>query len=319
MTPPWQRPVVLVHNGHGDKLLTLPALRALCSLLPGRLRLICNVGDGARFYTSLAVHETCEIAFRRGPERWHFDAAEAARAIGDADALLFPNTWFNDDVAQLLARFPRAESAGYFPEFTHCLREGRLHAADQAFQIPRWLDPTLRLEDFSYPPRFDPQAVEAALRIRETLGPPRRVLVVHMTTRTNKMWPLASWLELLDAFLGEHPDYVAFIVGPEPFELAIDGARRIIPIYGLSLPVAFALVGTADLFVGIDSCMLHAADLYRVPGVGLFGPTSERRWGFRFGPHRHVRAPGAMEALAVGEVLAALEALVPQYPSVLAV
>jgi hypothetical protein len=319
MTPAWQRPVVLVHNGHGDKLLTLPALRALCALLPGRLRLVCDVGDGARFYTGLAVRETCEIAFRRDPERWRFDACEAARAIGDADALLFPITWFTPDVAQLLARFPHAVSVGYFPDFTHRLPGGRLHAADQAFRIPSWIDPALRLEDFSYPPRLDPQAVEAALRIRETLGPPRRVLAVHMTTRTQKMWPLASWLRLLDAFLGAHPDYVAFIVAPEPFELAIDGSRRIIPMYGLPLPVAFALVGTADLFVGIDSCMLHAADLYRVPGVGLFGPTCEKEWGFRFGPHRHVRATGAMETLAVEEVLAALEALVPQYPSVLAV
>jgi ADP-heptose:LPS heptosyltransferase len=69
------------------------------------------------------------------------------------------------------------------------------------------------------------------------------------------------------------------------------------------------LVGTADLFVGIDSSMLHAADLARVPGVGLFGPTRAAEWGFRFAPHRHVDRT-TMADITVDAVLDALEELV---------
>jgi hypothetical protein len=54
--------------------------------------------------------------------------------------------------------------------------------------------------------------------------------------------------------------------------------------------------------------MLHAADLARVPGVGLFGPTRSATWGFRFGPHRHLDER-KMADITVDEVLRALEDL----------
>jgi ADP-heptose:LPS heptosyltransferase len=69
------------------------------------------------------------------------------------------------------------------------------------------------------------------------------------------------------------------------------------------------LVATADLFVGIDSSMLHAADLARVPGVGLFGPTRAVEWGFRFAPHRHIDM-STMADITVQSALDAMEELV---------
>jgi hypothetical protein len=319
VTRAWRRPVVFFHNGQGDKLLARPALRALCAIFPGRLRMVCHEGDADRFYSEIAFAGVGEVAFRRQSGEWRFDADAGVEAVGDADGLVFLNTWFSQDVADLLARFPRAESVGFFREFTHRLPgAGRRHAVETAFQLPLWLDPSLRLEDFSYPPRFDARTVEAALRIRETLGPPRRVLAVHMTTAAEKMWPLDRWRELLRRFLAAHADYVALVLAPGPFGFEGTALARVIPVYGLPLATAYALVGTADLFAGVDSCMLHAADLYRVPSVGLFGPTSAREWGVRFGPHRHV-AREAMDRIGVDDALAALEDLVPQYPSALAV
>jgi ADP-heptose:LPS heptosyltransferase len=85
----------------------------------------------------------------------------------------------------------------------------------------------------------------------------------------------------------------------------------VLSLPGLPLSYAMALVAASDLFLGVDSCMLHAADFHRVPGVGLFGPTSPRRWGFRFGPHRHVAVAGAIDQIGTAEVLAALESLAP--------
>jgi len=52
---------------------------------------------------------------------------------------------------------------------------------------------------------------------------------------------------------------------------------------------------------------LHAADLFRVPGVGLFGPTDPYRWGFRLSPHgRSIWGMGMMEAISREAVLEAL-------------
>jgi hypothetical protein len=44
-------------------------------------------------------------------------------------------------------------------------------------------------------------------------------------------------------------------------------------------------------------------------GVGLFGPTSSHRWGYRFGKFRAVQGRGTMDAIQVDEVCNALRAV----------
>ena len=55
--------------------------------------------------------------------------------------------------------------------------------------------------------------------------------------------------------------------------------------------------------------MLHAADLFNVPGVGLFGPTSSAEFGFKFSRHHHVQADGTMDTIDPFNVLILLETL----------
>jgi ADP-heptose:LPS heptosyltransferase len=106
---------------------------------------------------------------------------------------------------------------------------------------------------------------------------------------------------------------MVWVVGMGHEELSVGSERdRIIPMLGLPLDLTMGLVANADVFVGIDSSMLHAADLARVPGVGLFGPTRAAIWGFRFAPHRHVEMSSMAEITAV-EVLGALEDLVGEH------
>ena len=63
----------------------------------------------------------------------------------------------------------------------------------------------------------------------------------------------------------------------------------------------------ADLFLGIDSCFLHAADLFRIAGIGLFGPTDPFRFGFRLSPRvLTFWGKGCMEAIRPAAVLDAL-------------
>ena len=72
------------------------------------------------------------------------------------------------------------------------------------------------------------------------------------------------------------------------------------------------LVAESDFFIGIDSCMLHVADMARVPGVGLFGPTSAKEFGFYIGPNITIQADGSMEKIEVDMVTNALDHLVAQ-------
>jgi len=62
--------------------------------------------------------------------------------------------------------------------------------------------------------------------------------------------------------------------------------------------------------------MLHAADLFRVPSVGLFGSTMAVEWGIRFASGVNIQAPGAMSAISVTLVLEAVKsAMSSQLPA----
>ena len=128
-----------------------------------------------------------------------------------------------------------------------------------------------------------------------------------------KTWGETRWVEALDAFLEKHADFVVLLVGRPKRPVDTEqwaNAGRVIPCYGLSLPTSCCLVAESDFFIGIDSCMLHVADMARVPGVGLFGPTNAKEFGFYIGPHIMIQAGGSMEKIEVDMVSRALDQLV---------
>jgi len=114
----------------------------------------------------------------------------------------------------------------------------------------------------------------------------------------------------MHSFLERHPEFVILVLDFRRWKLGAGEFKdRIIQYPHAALPYKFSMLGESDLFLGVDSCMLHAADLFRIPGVGLFGPSDPRRAGFRFAPHRHVSKPKGMEYIREQEVLEALEFL----------
>jgi hypothetical protein len=58
--------------------------------------------------------------------------------------------------------------------------------------------------------------------------------------------------------------------------------------------------------------MLHVADMARVPGVGLFGPTSAKEFGFYIGPHIMIQADGSMDKIGIDMVTEALNRVVAE-------
>jgi hypothetical protein len=304
-------PAVIFSNGIGDHLLNLPALRALTALFPGRLTLICDKDAREIFFSDLLLRSVCEVDFQIREDGKIFDVESVVRAVGPCDLLISLNPWHSVSIDRFLEILAPPRSIGFFPAFHVTLkRDYRKHSAELAFDIPRFLDPSLQLDNFTAPPLFPPHHVYRAHRIRHVIPSDFRVMAVHADTQVEKMWPPTRFVSLLHTFLGHHPDFLVFIVGAKNMHLDSGGqSSDIIPWYGLSLPTAICLVAQADLFLGVDSCMLHAADLFRVPGVGLFGPTNCEEWGFRFGRGRHVCGNGSMENISESAVLQALESL----------
>ena len=309
-------PVAIFANGFGDCLISLPALRAAASFFKGRLTLVCPPGIARLFFSDLTLGVICGCEMRQVPQGRAFDADELSKRLMGCDLLLsFNSTWHSPDVDRLLALLSPAASVGFFPSFQIVLpRVPDKHSADLAFDVTQRLKPSSRLEDFAAPPVFPSKAHQLARQMRGLVPAGARVLVVHADTKPEKMWPAERFVAVLDEFLEHHPDFITFVVGS--CRLPLDAGRhgkRVFLCYELPLPVSLALVGEADLFLGVDSCMLHAADLFRVPGVGLFGPTNCAEWGFRIGPHRHVCGDDhCIQRVSVPDVLDALESLLAE-------
>jgi ADP-heptose:LPS heptosyltransferase len=309
-----ERPVTFFTNGIGDALLALPALRALSQTFEGRLTLICDRRDHHLFYHELPVRRIIEIPdlrIERPQLRRIFDVEQLSAAVGRADLFISLVAWQAPSLTALIDKLSPDAVVGFFPDAHFVVPPDRdIHSADLDFAVARRIDASLRIDDFSWPPRLPEAAERFARDLRQSLPEWARLLVVHPDTGRAKCWSAESFVRLLDEWLDRRPDFLAWIVGMPYAPLDVEGhAARVVSCAGLPLAESVALVGQADLFIGIDSCMLHAADLFRVPGVGLFGPTSVTEWGFRFGPHRHVQGAGSLASVPVGAVLEVLDDL----------
>ena len=87
----------------------------------------------------------------------------------------------------------------------------------------------------------------------------------------NKDWSTEMWEQLA----AENKQYNFFQLGSAT-EPLIKGT---VDMRGLTLRESFALIKYADGFVGIDSCLAHAASAVDTPAVVMFGPTTPVLWG----------------------------------------
>jgi len=309
---PFKFPAAIFGNAIGDHLLALPALRALAALFPSRLSLICMPGSRRRFFPDLRLRSVCEVKMpSRGRRERAFAAARVVERVGKCDLFLSLNPWHSQSVDRLLKLLSPEISIGFSPAFQVALpRDETTHRADLAFGVPAYLDRELRLEDFAYAPRLPAQCRPRVRRFLRWAAPRKRILAVHTETKADKSWPRERFNTVMHSFLERHRDFVILVLDFRNWNLAGGEFKdRIIQSPHLPLPYAFSMVGESDLFLGVNSCMLHAADLFRVPGVGLFEPGGDRRWGFRFSRHRHVSHPRSVKRIRERDVLEALESL----------
>lgn len=308
----FRQPVVLFANGIGDHLLTLPALRALSRLFQGRLTVVCLPYAIDSLFAPLLIKRFVEFAASDFIDRDFFDADSLADRIGVCDLLISLNPWHSSSVDRLIEILGVDETVGHFPWFKHpCEPKHGQHSMEYAFSIAQLFEPDLRLQDFAFPLTLHTSAVQFAEKVRELVPTGGFVLGIHADTRPSKTWPPAKFSEFLHRFLHRHKDAYALLLGTRdsgietgPYE------NRIIPCYGLPLECSLALLQTTDAFVGVDSCFLHQADLSRIPGVGLFGPTSPAEFGFLFSRHRHLAVDADISQIKVEEVLEATEEVI---------
>lgn len=322
-----ERPTVYFSTLIGDSVLTLPTLRALGEMFDAPLTLLCpKIAFDLCFreVNSRLVDITGSppVGPALGPpSNRGLDYDTLAAEIGPVDLFINAVPWdvpSNVFVRPLRQRLGPTTSIG-FPtgdSYDVVIPRDVPHSADLTFKLARLFDPSARIETYARPVPIPPAAQEQVGAVRAALPAGVKVLAVHAdTTWAKKRWPVTRFVDLLDRFLARHRDFVAWVVGMGDEDLDVGRERdRVFSYLGLPLDVAMGMVSGADLFVGVDSCMLHAADLARVPGVGLYSPTQPAVWGFRFAPHRHVYG-STMADITVDEVLEAMEGLIGTSPA----
>jgi hypothetical protein len=304
-----KRPALVFLNGIGDHFINLPAIRAAGNLFPGQMRIICRAG-AAELFSDVSVSSVHEIHWGLDQRDQVLASDFVANILAPCDLLISLNPWHTEAVDRMLDRVRPVQSVGFFPKFsTYVPLNFEKHSAELAYDIPRALGSSVPIARLSGPPKFPEWAKTAAASLLSSLPPDSRVLALHPETLKEKMWCLDKFRAFIDAFLDLHPDFFMLVIGVT--DLSLDRgkhAARVIPCQGLPFYTSATLVAGADLFVGVDSCMLHVADIFRVPSVGLFGPTNPAEFGFRLTKvHHQIFGKGTMDAIEVSWVIAAVE------------
>lgn len=311
--------VVFYCNGLGDALMTLPSLRALGDHYGERLLLICSAIDQrVLFQHNLRVRtHTIAVHYDSGGHR--FDVAAVVTAVPRCALLIRLVPWQSPSL-RALAEAWQTPTVGCFADCDTAVTWSRArHAALNAFAIVRKLVPTAEIADWDQPPLLRDQAWQIAAKVAALMPEQAELIAIHPESRPEKSWPPAAWRGLLDALLAQRPRAVVLVLSRQATGLDNGTyAARICACAGLPLDAAYALVARCALFIGVDSCLLHAADAFRIPSVALFGPSDPAEFGLLWAPHRLLRALpiSAIEPAAVLEkTLALLNTQAPQPPT----
>lgn len=113
----------------------------------------------------------------------------------------------------------------------------------------------------------------------------KRVLIQAFSRFSQKNWITDYWVETIN-YLKNTLSYEVILAGgngdKENYNLILEKLEtkdNIINLCGkLSIPESMCLINYVDLFIGIDSGLIHAAAALNKPSILLNGPTSLIRW-----------------------------------------
>jgi len=302
-------PVVLFANAIGDHVIFTPTIRALAKMFPGRITLVALPNVVSTFFAEISFRNVIELKSKTTTlSNWNlgtqpgdiqnFDVEILEPLLQEMDLFISPNYWFSTPIENLIKAISPCAVIGIRPELQINVFQQNIHSFDQYFCIPQYLNPGLEIDEFSYPIKIEKESFGKINSFRKTLGNDKKILIVHTDTKKRKRASPEIFLDVVDRFFFFFEDYVAVIVGLG-HEMELNKAQnryRLYDLCGCTLSETFAIIEKSSLFLGVDSCMLHVADLLRKPGIGFFGPTDPVQLGFKFSTHYHVNLNDPLDA-----------------------
>lgn len=275
-------------------MLALPALRGLCSGFEGRAYVVLKDGPDKFLFEGLNARKLVFLDMWQsasGPGA-EFEPEAATKVLSGCDLFLSFVHWRSASLDNLISSAMSRPLPNYsFEENLLDSLDIRQHSFDLIFAAARRIFPELDLNQFAEPLRFPPEVVGAGLDILSTLYG-RTLIGFHPESSVPAKSCSDSVVRtIIDAILKIDSNVVICLFGVAERYTELERlSNRLLVFNRLPLRLAAYLVSKMSLFVGVDSCLLHVADISRVPGVGLFGPTNPDLFGFRFARSIHFRS-----------------------------
>lgn len=277
-------PTIFLINGRGDYLLNIPALRAFSTAYDGAVCVVAAPGAREMIFPDIPVARSLELPFETSPKGKEFDAAALAKALGPIPVFVSLNPWHSESMDELLDLLDCPRTVGFVDEFDETIAlDFRKHTMDLAFDVIRHLVPNAAFDDHISPPGFRPKDMTLADEVAGHLRPASPLIGVHFETLPQKELPAPIATELIVQLAETWRNGIIVDVGLISAVAVDQRPENYFHLSGLGLATGFSLMRHMDVFVGVDSCFLHAADFCRVPLVGLFGPTDPHEFGARLG------------------------------------
>lgn len=302
--------LLLFHNGYGDYVMALPAFRAVCAIAPRPLAFVVGAGPQSFLLHELNPDLLLTVDYSHDWPHKDFDPSPVLARVWSCDNFVSLCPYDSRGERCLVESLAPRRLIGFSEDCTQRLpyKGSGLHEADVLFQAAQCLAPQAAIEDYSQCIRFDAETHSTIARMRSAFDEAALLVVAHVDTRPERTYPRDRFDRLLSAWTGAEGVFALLLNETrDPWPRA-SASGRCGFLRGATLPQSMAIAATAGVFVGVDSCMLHVADLARRPALGLFSPTDPRRVGFRFGrppAARELRALPAMSNFDDETVLAA--------------
>lgn len=274
-------PLLICHALAGDLLTAVPALRAMQSCFGNNIRVVCGAEpEHLRVFKALGFTNIFQTQFKTRdplpgetvvtPCEWQFDVSHVIPYARACDFMINLTDSCGPSFGEL-ARRCSMTSVGYQASADYRIidTQSYRHMFERYFDVVLAIFPDEYLRNYAYfPHRSD--AARICSIVREEAGP-HRLIALHADTKDFKMWPLDNWAGWLKKLWADEPETRVVLLGYPGIPLErFANDERLHDCRDLPLTVNYEIVAMADQFVGIDSCMLHAADLCRVPSVGIF-------------------------------------------------
>jgi len=313
----YDNPCVIFSNGIGDHFLVLPTIRALSYFFKGNLTLICEKYSFAKeIFYGIKFKKIIGIRFWEEDVGRRFDSQLLLNEINDCDLLISLNPWGEDlDITDLLKSLKLKKSVGFYKRFELAIPfDLKKHNIDLNFDIAKSIDSSLNIDHFTYPPIIGEDFNILRERLSKKIPDSIKLLALHTDTKEDKMWRNEGYLEVLEKIIEKYPNIGIVIVGEESINVENSAIRDNVLFFSettLPFRIACAIVSISNFFLGIDSVFLHVADFYRIPTVGLFGPTSDVEFGSKFSENENIQAKeGDISKITEIEVLKALNTII---------